>query len=102
MLILAGDETGELIELALVNSGQLVMRQMNSGAAEFVCSHMFSPVSLGSCGLWAGGRLVLAILIGAELPTLEPPVPWRLSGQSLKAIPDTSVQYGSRASMTPV
>lgn len=65
-----------MIELALVNSGQLVMRQMDSGAAEFVCSRMFSPVSLGPCGLWAGGRLVLAVLIEAELPTLEPPVPW--------------------------
>lgn len=50
---LAGGETGKLTERTLVNSGQLVMSQMDDSAAELICS-TFSPVSLGP--LWAVGR----------------------------------------------
>lgn len=84
IFILAGGETGKLTERALVNSGQLVMSRMDDSAAELICS-TFSPVSLGPCGLWAGGLLVLAVSVGAEWPPVAPPLPWALPGQSLSS-----------------
>lgn len=84
IFILAEGDPGKLTERTLVNSGQLVMSQMDDSAAELICS-TFSPVSLGPCGLWAGGLLELAVFVGAEWPPLAPPLPWALSGQSLNS-----------------
>lgn len=99
IFILAGGETGTLTERTLVNSGQLVVSQTDDSAAELICS-AFAPVSLGPCGLWAGGLLVLAVFVGADWPP-------RSATPSLGAVwtvtqLQVSVRFGSRASMPPV